>query len=134
MGIKCIEKSELDSFEIFKELEYRYNINISEEYIQFIKNYNGGIPVKNIINIQYEEYEIRYFVSYNINDYNYIGEAFGWFLQETKKKMIPIAKDSGDSYYCYGIDSGEIFYWDREINSYKIIFKTINELEKILTV
>ena len=67
-----------------------------------------------MIEISGDEYEIRCFLSFNSGEYNSIDIPLESFQKETHGKMIPIAKDSGDNYYCIHVETNKIYYWDKD--------------------
>ncbi len=74
------------------------------------------------------EYEIRAFLSLDENDENYcIEKPLSYFLTKTKAKIIPIALDSGDNYYCVNNESGKVYFWSSDTDSYYLISENIEE-------
>lgn len=117
----CIDVKPLESELAISNIEKKYNIPFSDDFIHFFLENNGGIPKKNIIMINETEYEIRCFLSFNDNEYNSIAAPLASFWEETHGKVIPIAKDSSDCYYCINIQNGKIYFWNKYDNLYYCI-------------
>lgn len=107
---------------ILLETAKKNNITIRSDIIEFLKINSGGYPIKDVIIIDGEEYEIRVFLSLDISDSNYyIEKPLLFFMEKTKGKIIPIALDSGDNYYCVNNETGKVYYWVSEENRYYCI-------------
>ena len=52
---------------------------------------------------------------------------------ETKGKIAPVAKDSGDNYFCINIDTGNIYYNDNSDGLYYKLFDKFSDLVKVLS-
>ena len=117
---------------IFIEAEKKYSIIISQNIKDFVVANSGGYPNKNIIEVDGEEYEIRVFLSLDPEDKNYcILKPLDYFLNKTKAKIIPIGIDSGDNYYCVNNETGKVYYWSSNKDSYYCIADTIDEFIKL---
>ncbi len=113
---------------IWNEVEQKYDIFIRTDIKDFFKLNNGGYPIKDIIIFDEMEYEIRAFLSLDENDENYcIEKPLSYFLTKTKAKIIPIALDSGDNYYCVNNESGKVYFWSSDTDSYYLISENIEE-------
>lgn len=127
MSIVCRDISELKNKENIKSFGERYGISFSNEFIDFFSENNGGIPFKKEILVDDEEYEVRCFLSFHESDYNNIFKPTDFFQKQTKGKIFPIAKDSGDNYFCMNVDNNNIYYWDKEENKYYLLKESFNE-------
>ena len=107
---------------ILLETAKKNNITIRSDIIEFLKINSGGYPIKDVIIFDGEEYEIRVFLSLDISDSNYyIEKPLLFFMEKTKGKIIPIALDSGDNYYCVNNETGKVYYWVSEEKRYYCI-------------
>lgn len=107
---------------IWSETEKQFDISIREDIKSFLKANNGGYPVKDVILSDGIEYEIRAFLSLDKSDEQYcIEKPLCYFLKRTKARIIPIALDSGDNYYCINNESGKVYYWSANSNDYYLI-------------
>lgn len=133
MNIICRSVSGLKSKTIFDEIQNKYNISFPNEMLEFFKKNNGGSPYKKEFMVDDMEYEVRCFLSFNCEDYNAIQKPLDSFQKETKGKIVPVAKDSGDSYFCLNVENGKVYYWDKDENNYYKIADTfeafINHLD-----
>lgn len=127
MSIICRSISELTSKDKIVAIEIKHGIKFSNEVVDFFMQNNGGIPLNKEIIIAGNEYEIRCFLSFNEGEYNSIDKPAETFQRQTKGKIIPLAKDSGDNYYCLNIEKGSVYYWDKEDNEYYILADNFTE-------
>lgn len=133
MSIICRSVSELKSKTIFDEIQNEYNISFPHEMLEFFKKNNGGSPYKKEFMVDDIEYEVRCFLSFNGEDYNAIQKPLDSFQKETKGKIVPVAKDSGDSYFCLNIENEKVYYWDKDENLYYKIADTFETFINYLT-
>lgn len=133
MSIICRSVSELKSRTIFDEIQNEYNISFPHEMLEFFKKNNGGSPYKKEFMVDDIEYEVRCFLSFNGEDYNAIQKPLDSFQKETKGKIVPVAKDSGDSYFCLNIENEKVYYWDKDENLYYKIADTFETFINYLT-
>lgn len=108
-------------------LARKYNIIFPEGFKSFFKENNGGIPKKTTITVSGTEYSIRCFLSFNEGEYNSIGKPLAWFQEKTNGKIIPIAKDDADNYYCLNVETGKIYFFDNDDDLYYYISETFPE-------
>lgn len=133
MNIICRSVSGLKSRTIFDEMQNKYNISFPNEMLEFFKKNNGGSPYKKEFMVDDMEYEVRCFLSFNGEDYNAIQKPLDSFQKETKGKIVPVAKDSGDSYFCLNIENEKVYYWDKDENLYYKIADTFETFINYLT-
>lgn len=124
MEVICKNVSELKSELAIEIMENKYNTKIPKILKEFFRKNNGGIPLKKEFTVGDTDYEIRCFLSFNDDDYNSIESSMKSFQEETKGKIIPFAKDSGDNYFCLNIETGKVYYWENEQNLYYNIAET----------
>jgi hypothetical protein len=114
--------------DIFSKIEDKYSIVLRKDIKEFLSINSGGYPVKDIINVDEYEYEIRVFLSLDSsNQYYYIEKPLEYFLTKTKNKIIPIGIDSGDNYYCVNNDTGVVYYWFAEEDMYYRVAENLEE-------
>ena len=113
---------------VFAEVEAKYSIRIRDDIKEFLTANSGGYPVKDLVKVDGEEYEIRVFLSLDCANKNYyIEKPLTFFLDNTKGKIVPIGLDSGDNYYCVNNETGKVYYWSASDNQYYCIGKSIAE-------
>lgn len=126
--MKCICKNctQVVNNTIWTETENKYQIKIRQDIQQFLTANSGGFPIKDIIIVDGEEYEVRVFLSLDSNDKNYyIEKPLDYFLENTKGKIVPIGIDSGDNYYCVNNENGKVYYWSAGENQYYCISESL---------
>lgn len=126
--MKCICKNctQVVNNTIWTETENKYQIKIRQDIQQFLTANSGGFPIKDIIIVDGEEYEVRVFLSLDSNDKNYyIEKPLNYFLENTKSKIVPIGIDSGDNYYCVNNENGKVYYWSAGENQYYCISESL---------
>lgn len=117
---------------IWNEVEQKYDILIRTDIKDFFKLNNGGYPINDIIIFDDIEYEIRAFLSLDKNDENYcIEKPLCYFLTKTNAKIIPLALDSGDNYYCVNNETGKVYYWSSSTDSYYLISDSIEQFASL---
>lgn len=117
---------------IWNEIEQKYDIFIRTDIKDFFKFNNGGYPINDIIISDEIEYEIRAFLSLDENDQNYyIEKPLCYFLTKTNAKIIPIALDSGDNYYCVNNETGKVYFWSSSTDSYYLISDNIEQFTNL---
>ena len=113
---------------VFLSAENKFSIKIRDDIKKFVELNSGGHPVKDIILVDGEEYEIRVFLSMDKNEKNYyIEKPMNYFLDKTKGKIVPIGIDSGDNYYCVNNENGKVYYWSADENQYYCIANCVDE-------
>ena len=112
--------------------EKEYSILIRDDIKAFLKQNSGGDPIKGIISIHGDNYELRNFLSVNKEDeYFGIEKPMNYFLTNTKGKIVPIGLDSGDNYYCVNNETGKVYYWSAEENQYYCLTDSLEEFVKL---
>ena len=122
--------NESNNLEILEKAESDFNIKIKENIKNFIKKHSGSYPNNAIIDINGEEYEIRVFLSLDKSSDYYIERQLYQFLRDSNGKMIPIAIDSGDNYYCINNETEKVYYWSHELREFEFIGSGINTFSK----
>ena len=127
MAIICFDIKSIKDELAIDRIEDKYEIDFSEEFKSFFKENNGGIPKNNSFTANGREYEIRCFLSFNEGEYNSIKAPLASFWEETSGRIIPVARDSGDNYYCINIETGKVYFWSKDDNLYYCIAGTFKE-------
>ena len=128
--MKCISQNCNKNIDmsIIREAEKTYSISIREDIKDFIGSNAGGYPVKDIIVSNGDEYEVRVFLSLDDADAYYcIRKPLDYFLGKTNGKIIPIGIDSGDNYFCVNNQTGKVYYWSADEDSYSLICNSLND-------
>lgn len=113
---------------ILHHAEETYGIVIRADIQSFWAVNNGGYPIRDVILSNGTEYEVRAFLSLDKNDHNYyIEPTLHFFLGNTKGKIIPVALDSGDNYFCVNNETGKVYFWQASINSYYLIANNVED-------
>ncbi len=114
------------------EAEAKYKIQIRDDIKEFLTVNSGGYPVKDLVKIDGEEYEIRAFLSLDCANKNYnIEKPLAYFLENTKGKIVPIGIDSGDNYYCVNNETGKVYYWSSGDNQYYCLVDSLKEFSSL---
>ena len=116
---------------LWNDVEEKYDITIRKDIKKFFSKNGGKYPVKDVIDVKGQEYEIRVFLSLDEKDRYYIGKPLEYFLSNTDGKIIPIAIDSGDNYYCVNNETGKVYYWSSEQDKYYQIATNIVSFAKL---
>lgn len=117
---------------LLQEVEEKYKIQIREDIKEFIKLNSGGYPLKDVIETEDDEYEVRVFLSVNKeNTEYYLEKPLKYFLEKTKGKIIPIAIDSGDNYYCVNNETGNVYFWSAGEDLYYKISESVKKFTEM---
>lgn len=107
---------------VFSDVEKVYSVILREDIKAFLIENSGGYPVKDIIVSDGDDYEVRVFLSLDdANEYYSIKKPLAYFMKNTNGKIVPIGIDSGDNYYCVNNETGKVYYWCADSNSYYLI-------------
>lgn len=113
--------------DVWEKAEQKFGITVRDDIRSFLQDNGGGYPEKDVINVEGEDYEVRIFLSADAEDENYyIGKPLDYFLTKTNGKIIPIGIDSGDNYYCVNNETGKVYYWRAEQDSYYQIAENLD--------
>lgn len=117
---------------LFEMVEQKFGIQLRDEIKNFIIENAGGYPRKNVIVVDTEEYEVRVFLSLDRNDAHYfIGEPLITFLNNTKGRIVPLAIDSEDNFYCINNETGKIYYWSSEMDEYTFLAESLDSFARL---
>lgn len=102
-------------------LETEYGFKFPQEYIEFLRTYNGGRPEGNIVKLpecEIESFLIDTFFGVNQDNNNNIVHQFRTLQGRIPKECIPIAYVEGGNVICMNLSSqkyGYIYLWDHEL-------------------
>ena len=120
----------IKSTESFSDFEKKYDLLLPEMVKTFFVDNNGGTPKKNYVLFDDEEYEVRFFLSFNMDDNYSIYKSSDYFMKRTKRRLIPCAIDSGDNYYCFDKDTEKVYYYQASEDAFYAICDCISEFFK----
>ena len=123
----CKDICKLREINAVENTEKANGISLPTSMVAFFKQNNGGAPINNIFEIDGSEYELRYFLSFNEDDFHSIFKPLESFLDDTNREIVPFAKDSFDNYYCINISNNKIYFWDKDTDMYNEISKDFDE-------
>ena len=63
--------------------------------------------------------------------YNTIFQTADFFQTKTRGKIFPIAKDSGDNYFCINIENDAVYYWDKEEDKYYLLTENFKQFIEV---
>lgn len=114
--------------------EIKNNVNLPDDYKNFLLKYNGGNPSLNTFNSKKGKiYQIlSFFELSNILDEKYVD-----YDSYIPKYMYPIGNDSGGNLILISLEKdtyGNIIYWSHESSEIEIIENSFNNFFNILTV
>ncbi len=132
MNIICRNITKINDDSIIERLEDKYDISFPKSIREFFLNNNGGTPLKKEITVNGTEYEIRCFLSFNDDEYNSIKKPLATFQENTHGKIAPVAKDSGDNYFCLNVENEKVYYWDKDENMYYNLADSFDDFIKLL--
>ncbi|WP_343337952.1 hypothetical protein TPELB_33380 [Terrisporobacter petrolearius] len=120
--------------DMVKEIEGYFNISFPQDFLDIIKNYDGGYPYPNTINIDGYEEILNNIVSFYKNDSSYIINVYEDIQDFRDKRLIPIAEDPFGNIFCYRMKNNEfdIIFWNHENNEEKYICNKFSDLLDLL--
>ncbi|PEA35649.1 SMI1/KNR4 family protein [Priestia megaterium] len=103
------------------ELEKKVGASFPEEYVNFLREYNGGEVEDNIIelrSVEIESFNLSSFFGTRLEDINNLLSCYDTFESRIPKGSIPIGRDLGGNIICLNLNRegyGYIFLWDHDI-------------------
>lgn len=103
------------------ELEKKVGASFPEEYVNFLRKYNGGEVEDNIIELssgEIESFNVSSFFGTRLEDINDLLSCYDTFEGRIPKGSIPIGRDVGGNIVCLNLNReeyGYIFLWDHDI-------------------
>lgn len=111
MDIEFINGETIDVKKV-RELEIKLQVNLPDDYVNFIINNNGAYVFPNAFKVG-SKIE-------SINNFNDAKEISQFIHDKLPKQVIPIARDAGDNQICLDLrnpTATPILFWDYEIES-----------------
>ncbi|MDQ1143852.1 hypothetical protein QE429_000679 [Bacillus sp. SORGH_AS 510] len=90
---------------------------LPQKYIDFLREYNGGDPDENIIELlngEISSVAITDFFGIDVMKINDLVANFKVYKDRIPKGYIPIARTEGGNIVCLAGDNGHLFFWDHE--------------------
>jgi SMI1-KNR4 cell-wall len=137
------------SVEKIQELEEKVGMKIPQTYIDFLLNYNGGIPEPCGFVYRAEETNelgtVNRFLGLHSGKHDNLYDYLMLYKEREKRipsNLIPIANDPGGNLICLSIDGsdlGNIYFWDHDFEAeneteadYSNVFFIANSLDEFL--
>ena len=113
------------SLEQIEVLEKYIGLNIPQDYVKHLLQYNGGKPAPNIFrfyrnNGEFDGSDLDWFLAIYNGEYDNLKTYIDIYKKNDKRlpsHIFPIAHDSGGNLICIscGVDDyGYIYFWDHE--------------------
>ncbi|RPF54144.1 SMI1/KNR4 family protein [Aquisalibacillus elongatus] len=120
----------------FNNFQKELGINLPKEYIKFLKEYNGGIPELNIVELQNEEvksFSVTEFFGVNNEKINDLKSQYETYKERIPSENIPICRAEGGNIVCLNIDNGLISFWDHDTELLNENVSSANSLLRVAT-
>jgi hypothetical protein len=119
---------------VINEFSLMVDYVFSDEYLDFIEEYNGGRPDKrNFVTAEGNKYTLKTFLSFNKDDMDNVWDIIDWsedLVQD--KREIPFAIDAYDNLICFNCEDNKIIFCDTETAEIEEIAEDFEEfLEKL---
>ncbi|MEH7609006.1 SMI1/KNR4 family protein [Priestia megaterium] len=104
-----------------ERVEKKVGASFPEQYINFLRKYNGGEVENSIVELPFEEIEsfiLSSFFGTRVEDINDIISCYDTFENRIPKGCVPIGRDVGGNIVCLNLNRkgyGYIFLWDHDI-------------------
>lgn len=111
-----------------EDLEKDYSVMVPSELKEFILLHNGGRPSLDIIKTESgKEVEVKSLLSFNREDPETIYNVIGYFIEQYKGTLLPIASEPSGDYFCLDLNDFKIIYWEHEKNVVSTVAKNLDE-------
>ncbi len=122
-------------FNDIKNLEKQFNVILPEDYIEFLLQYNGGLPTPNAYYVEGHPEEIL-----GIQVFFGIGReiessCLDWNYKESRysipSELFPIGCSDTDDWICFslqGESKGSVFFWDAMAESEKPSYSNVYKI------
>lgn len=106
---------------IIEKVETELKIEFPKDFIEGIKQYDGGYPIPNKITIEGQEEILNNLVSFVEADTSFILDIISDTENFCDSNLVPIAEDPFGNLFCYsfGENTCEIVFWNHEDSSVK---------------
>lgn len=104
-----------------ERVEKKVGASFPQEYVNFLRKYNGGEVENSIVELPLEEIEsfiLSSFFGTRVEDINDILSCYATFENRIPKGCVPIGRDVGGNIVCLNLNTekyGAIFLWDHDI-------------------
>lgn len=119
------------SSEMLDQVEKRLNIQLPDQYRQFLLRHNGGTPTPNLFECADGGGSfVHKFLAIHDGPYdNFERESLSfWANKSVPDNIVPIACDAFGNYVCLsvsGADAGSIYFWNHEKQRGKASYKNL---------
>ncbi len=102
--------------EMIQEVMAELNVQLPEDFLTYIRKYDGGYPKLNRIKVAGCNEVVNNLVSFCKEDYSYILKIYKETEYFNTLNLIPIAEDPFGNLFCYDFNDGkgEIVFWNHE--------------------
>lgn len=115
-----------------KEFESIINKKLPQDYISFIKLFNGGRPSKKVFKTTSgKEHMLKSFLSFNHEDVENIFSVNKWLSKDLKNNYFAIASDPAGNYIVYN-SKFELYFWNHENDTIDFITDSLEKFIEIL--
>jgi hypothetical protein len=123
LEIRKLESYSPTDMEQIVNFEQQINARLPQEYVQFLLQYNGGAPKKDVykmleVNENSNEDETISLFYTLAEDYNHnLFSKFNTFLGRMPKELIPIAIDPFGNQICLAVKGenyGKVYFWNHD--------------------
>jgi SMI1/KNR4 family protein len=105
------------SIDIIESVENRLQINLPDDYKQFVLKYDGGYPNPNHFKVGEKEEIFNNLISLDENEYDNIYEILEDLQDRIGDQLIPFAEDGFGNLLCFDYSADKnIVFWDHEKN------------------
>lgn len=119
------ELKDINNIEKFEQI---LEIKLPEDYMEYIKKYNGSRPGKKLFQCENgDEHMIKTFLSFNPEDIENIFKYYEALKMQLPKGYFPIASDPGGNFIIYNREF-KLYYWNHENNKKEFIANNFKEL------
>jgi hypothetical protein len=119
------------STEDVQSFEHQYEIELPEEYKQFLLNNNGGIPDKVYYTENDADLVINFFLSLGSEKYSIEEYIKDWRQEGLANELVPIGEDAFGNLICIsckGDNKGQVYVWNHELSEIRLIAPSFNYL------
>ena len=119
--------------DIISVVETELKVKFPKDFINNIKQYDGGYPIPNKITIEGQEEVLNNLVSFLEEDTSFILDIISDTENFSDSNLVPIAEDPFGNLFCYsfGENTCEIVFWGHEERF--VIKHVCNNFEELIT-
>lgn len=119
------------SIEDVQALEYKYEIELPEDYKHFLLNNNGGIPDRVYYIENDADLVVNFFLSLGSEKYSLEEYIEAWREEGLSGEFVPIGEDAFGNLICIackGNKKGQLYFWNHEFPEIRLIAPSFNHL------